>query len=505
MQQPSTSSLRVRVAHDAPIHSGDYVLYWMTSARRLHHNHALQHAQQWASLLAKPLVIFEPLRVGYRWACDRFHAFVIDGMREHQQACAQRGIAYVPYVEPHAGAAKGLLQALSESACVVVTDEYPVYFLPSLLRAGQRACASVKRRLDVVDGNGLLPMRAADDKCCGTAYAFRRVLQQRLPPLLHLSEHDPLPTTGNAPMPNQQLAQLLKRWPSNLEASLADLPINHQVASVTLRGGHASAHAQLQQFVLAKLSGYAENRSEPDQDAASGLSPWLHFGHIGVDEVFAAVAKHEQWTPAKAGSIKNGSRAGFWGMSPAAESFIDELITWRELGFHHAMHHPHDNDRYESLPAWARASLDKHANDAKPYTYSVEQLAQSQTHDPLWNAAQTQLRQEGIMQNYLRMLWGKKILEWSSSPQVALESLIELNNRYALDGRDPNSYSGIFWCLGRFDRPWAPERPTLGVIRYMSSDNTAKKFSVKKYLARYGDGSLPIKKSKRTPAQATLL
>jgi deoxyribodipyrimidine photo-lyase len=168
------------------------------------------------------------------------------------------------------------------------------------------------------------------------------------------------------------------------------------------------------------------------------------------------------------------------------ESFLDELITWRELGFNYCTQR-NDYEQYASLPNWCRETLSKHAADPRQNVYTLAEFEHSQTHDPLWNAAQRQLVREGKMHNYLRMLWGKKILEWSATPQDALAIMIELNNKYALDGRDPNSYSGIFWCLGRFDRPWAPERPIFGSIRYMSSDNTAKKVRVKQYLKRYAE------------------
>lgn len=171
-------------------------------------------------------------------------------------------------------------------------------------------------------------------------------------------------------------------------------------------------------------------------------------------------------------------------MSATAESFLDELITWREVGFNAATHLP-DYDQYCTLPGWARDSLAKHRDEPRPYRYSFEQFEQAQTHDSLWNAAQNQLLGEGRIQNYLRMLWGKKILEWSPGAETALQTMLTLNDKYALDGRDPNSVSGIFWCLGRYDRAWGPERPIFGKTRYMSSENTARKFSVKNYLRRY--------------------
>ena len=180
-----------------------------------------------------------------------------------------------------------------------------------------------------------------------------------------------------------------------------------------------------------------------------------------------------------------GAKGTWWGMSPSAESFLDELVTWRELGFLQCHVTPDTYDRWESLPAWARASLEKHATDPRPALYTPEQLERGETYDNLWNAAQQQLVRTGRMHNYLRMLWGKRVLEWTAHPKEALARLVHLNNKYALDGRDPNSYSGIFWVFGRYDRPWAPERRVFGSIRYMSSQNTARKFDVEPYLARY--------------------
>jgi deoxyribodipyrimidine photo-lyase len=163
---------------------------------------------------------------------------------------------------------------------------------------------------------------------------------------------------------------------------------------------------------------------------------------------------------------------------------LDQLITWRELGYNMCWQRD-DYDRYESLPAWAKKTLAEHARDPRQYVYALEQFEAAETHDELWNAAQRQLVRDGTIHNYLRMLWCKKILHWSATPQDALETMLELNNKYALDGRNPNSYSGIFWVLGRYDRAWGPERPIFGKIRYMTSDNTARKVRVSEYLEQY--------------------
>jgi deoxyribodipyrimidine photo-lyase len=173
-------------------------------------------------------------------------------------------------------------------------------------------------------------------------------------------------------------------------------------------------------------------------------------------------------------------------MSVNAEAFLDQLVTWRELGYHTCAHRS-DYAELSSLPAWAQHTLAAHGGDPRQYCYSLDELRRAATHDPLWNAAQRQLLREGVLHNYLRMLWGKKILEWSPTPAAALATMIELNDRYALDGRDPNSYTGILWCLGRHDRPWGPARPVFGTVRYMSSENTRRKVRLAEYLKRYAD------------------
>ena len=216
------------------------------------------------------------------------------------------------------------------------------------------------------------------------------------------------------------------------------------------------------------------------------MSPYLHFGVISEVEVIAAALKHqpEGWSTSTI-IDKKGQSEGFYGGNDYVEKFLDEVITWRGVGFHFA-HHTPDFDQFESLPAWAKTTLREHQKDIRPTLYSLEQLEQAQTADPIWNAAQRQLIREGIIHNYLRMVWGKKVLEWTPDPETALAYMIELNNKYALDGRDPNSYSGIFWCLGRFDRSWF-ERPIFGTIRYMSSDSARKKLKMTGYLRTFGE------------------
>ena len=481
---------RIRAGNDAPIRpAGAYVLYWMIAARRASWSFALDRAVALARELRRPLLVLEALRVDHPYASDRLHAFVLQGMAEQRIAFAKAGVGYHAYVEPGRGEGAGLLEALAARACAVVTDEFPTFFLPRMVRA---AAARLGVRMEIVDGLGLLPLRTAP-RAFPTALSFRRFLQHELP--RHLGcWPSPAPFRGPALPPAPALPRdLLRRWPPAPAAvltgdasALCRLPIDHGVPRTTLRGGHAAARVALARFAGERLARYAEDRNEPDLDAASGLSPWLHFGHLGAHEVFHAITRAEGWTPDRLGATRSGRRAGFWGMSPGTEAFLDQLVTWRELG-HNLCAKREDHAAYDSLPAWARATLARHGHDHRPVLYDRAALEGARTHDPLWNAAQRQLLREGRIHNYLRMLWGKKILEWTPTPEEAIAHLVALNDRWALDGRDPNSYSGIFWCLGRYDRPWGPERPIFGTVRFMSSENTARKVSVRRYVERYGE------------------
>jgi deoxyribodipyrimidine photo-lyase len=462
----------------APVRAdGKFVLYWMIASRRTTYNFALERAAEIARELSRPLLVLEALRCDYPWASERIHACILRGMEENAARCKASGVGYFAYVEPAKGAGKGLLEALARDACAVVTDDYPCFFLPGMVAAAARR---LPVKLEAVDSNGLLPLKAADQEF-PTAFAFRRFLQKELP--VHLPcmpAADPLRgVSGIAP-------EISRVWAPEAPPNLSTLPIDHTVAPVVL----PAPKNVLARFIGERLARYGE-RDEPEEDVTSGLSPHLHFGHISAHEVFLAVAEREKWQ--NPGPRADGKREGWWGMSPEAEAFLDQLVTWRELGFNTCSRRE-DYAVFASLPDWAVRTLERHARDPREHTYKLEEFATARTHDPLWNAAQNQLVREGRIHNRLRMLWGKKILEWTVSPREALSVMVELNNRFALDGRDPNSYAGIFWVLGRYDRPWGPERPIFGTVRYMSSENTARKHRVTDYVRRYG-GACPTASS----------
>ncbi|MGE0641695.1 MAG: deoxyribodipyrimidine photolyase [Thermoanaerobaculia bacterium] len=496
-RRPRVPPSRIRVVRAEELRSDrEFVLYWMIAARRLEWNFALDRAIEIATGLGKPLVVLEALRCDYRWASRRLHRFVLDGMAENARRAAGAPLHYVPYVEPENGAGKGLLRSLSRRAAAIVTDDFPCFFLPRMVAAAAR---EVDCRLEAVDSNGLLPL-SVTDAAAPTAYAFRRVLQRRLPE--HLTSHPEARPLELLELPRLPGAEELlrgeegRRWQpaaddllAGADTSLAKLPIDAAVAPVALRGGSAAATTHWRRFLRGNLALYAERRNDPEDEVASGLSPYLHFGHLSVHQALAELAEQEGWSPEDVARTTSGAREGWWGMSKPAEAFLDQLVTWREVGYQFS-HHREDYSEFDALPDWARATLSRHADDERPWLYSAAELESAATHDPIWNAAQRQLVGEGRIHNYLRMLWGKKVLEWSATPRDAVATLIHLNNRYALDGRNPNSYSGIFWCFGRFDRPWGPERAIFGTVRYMSSASTARKLSLKGYLSRWGGESV---------------
>ncbi|MCK6446616.1 MAG: deoxyribodipyrimidine photolyase [Planctomycetes bacterium] len=474
--------------NDAPLRpERDFVLYWMVAARRARSNFGLERAVELARELEKPLVVLEALRCDYQWASARHHAFVLQGMRANRDAFAKHSVAYLPFVERERGEGKGLLLALAKRAAAVVTDDYPCFFLPRMVA---RAAERLDVALEAVDSNGLLPL-AATNATFPTAYAFRRHLQKTLAPhLAALPKADPLARVALKPL-TKLPSEITKRWTPANDAllageprELAKLPIDHTVGVVDLEGGTPVAERALKAFLERRLVDYAEKRNDVAASAASGLSPWLHWGHLGAHDVYRAIATRQEFTPEQVAKSASGKKEGWWNLPAHVEAFLDELVTWRELGHVFCRHEPRYDD-YATLPEWARRSLAEHARDRREHVYSRDELERGETHDRLWNAAQGELLATGRMHNYLRMLWGKKVLEWSPSPEEAFERLVHLNNRWALDGRDPNSYSGIAWCFGRFDRPWAPVRPIFGCIRYMSSENTRRKLRVEEYVEKF--------------------
>jgi len=496
---------RLTSANDHPLREdGDYVLYWMIAQRRLRSNFALDYAIERAIEFGKPLLIFEPLRTRYQWASDRIHRFIIEGMRDNEAAAKEFGVAYYPYVEPRPGVGTPLLHRLAERACTVVTDEYPCFFLPAMITAVK---GRIPARLELVDGNGIMPLRTGG-RTFTVAHSYRRFMQKNvLDALTRVPDPTPLPCPAlpcPAPISSKTIQpsdhllasnliskKTLDCWPpAEIDdlldgGGIASIPIDHDVMpSPVCAGGSVEAARRLDLFINKNLARYGDDRNHPDEHATTGLSPHLHFGHISPHEMILQVLEHEQWSPDKA-FPPNGKNNGFWNVSGPAEGFLDQVLTWREIGFNWAFMNPDTYDTLASLPNWAQESLRKTDDDERPHLYTLDEFEHAQTHDELWNAAQNEIVRTGMMHNYMRMLWGKKILHWTRSAQEALDVMIHLNNKYGLDGRDPNSYCGILWVLGRTDRAWGPRRPVFGSVRYMTSDSARKKLRLTKYLSKF--------------------
>ncbi len=504
---------RLRRANDRPPNPrGRYVLLWLQAVRRLHSSHALDHALELCRHFKKPLVVYEGLKLNYPWANARHHAFLLDGVRDNAAAAARLGVAYWPFVETPDRPGRGLVAGLAADACAVVTDDYPGFIVPAQNRALAATC---RVSVELIDGNSLVPLALLGDKPVAAAAHLRPRIHARFTEAwAHRAAAEPdVPrvarSTLEAPFPV---------WAStDVRDFVACLPVDQTVPPVPgVAGGPGAGRAVLAEFVANKLSRYADDRNQPDdpaRGAASRLSPYLRHGHLGIQEVVEAVlGSLGDWSPDEINPKAKGKRDDFYCRDVNVNGFLDEAVTWRDVGqqfFWNTERGIRDADRkavswqtapvpqfnFESfdfspggertldavLPTWARETLRQHARDEREHVYSLEQFEAADTHDPLWNAAQTELVKTGRVHNYLRMLWGKKVLEWSPTPAAAYRVLEHLNNKYATDGRDPNSYTGILWCFGLFDRPWPPERPVFGKVRFMSSANTAKKYKLAGY------------------------
>ncbi|VTS08080.1 cryptochrome/DNA photolyase family protein [Tuwongella immobilis] len=493
-RHPSLAA-RVRPANPHPIReTGDYVLYWMQLYRRLRWNHALDYAIESAANLGKPLVIYEGLKRSYPWANARLSQFMLEGMRDTARDAAQLGVTIWQFVEgspDHENNrpawfhpdGRGLVRHLAAKACLVVTDDYPMYIVPEQsLALAQKTDTAVH----LVDGNSIIPLANLGDPVGAAAHMRPRIHRQ-------FAEHWPHGPIAEPVLPavvRQAVPAPFPTWtpPEDLPRLVQSIGVDPTVPAVAnIPGGREAGLAHLREFVRKRLTRYAEERSIPDslqRTAASGLSPYLRHGHVSIHEIVSAVLNHRgNWSVDQINFKNRNKREGFYCDDADVNSFLDEAITWRDLGYHWHRHRRTDiRSLQTALPDWAYATLHRHSTDRRAHVYTREQWEHADTHDHIWNAAQRELVATGRIHNYLRMLWGKKVLEWSASPEEAYQTLEYLNNKYALDGRDPNSYSGILWTFGLFDRPWPPERQVFGNIRYMSSENTAKKFKLGPYL-----------------------
>lgn len=431
---------------------GKYVLYWMQMFKRTTHNHALNFAIQQANERKIPLVVYEGLKFYYPWASDRIHTFILEGVEEKRAEFAKLGIKYLFYLQQDDTFPKNTIADLAKDATLIVTDDFPCFIIPEHnKRIAQRAEIPVY----AVDSNGIIPL-SKFDKEQYAAYTIRPRIKRMLPDYLKCEPDEKIIVRADNLQVNCPETRV-----ENIAELVAKCAIDHSVKPAIYHGGSANAHKRLQHFIKNIFPNYHETRNECSIDGSSRLSPYLHFGFLSVHEIVEAVEQVDVPKESK-------------------ESFLEELIVRRELAYNFTKF----NDKYDSLeclPNWTQETMQKHANDIRDRIYTIEQLENFKTHDEIWNAAQRELVETGGMHNYVRMLWGKNVIGWTKSYEEAFAILEDFNNKYALDGRNPNSYAGILWCFGKHDRPWF-ERNVFGTIRYMTSGSSGKKFNSKKYI-----------------------
>lgn len=434
--------------------NGEFVLYWMRTAVRTDENPALDTARLIASESNLPLLIYHSISEHYVFASDRHHTFMLEGARDVQQQMVDLGLCYAFHLSKEGHREKHLVSLANRARCVV-TEEMPT--------------DPAKRFLDILASRTSTPIICADTACIAPMKllnkAYTRAFEFR-DATKHLHQE-----------------RLRKEWPavkvSNLSFDIESLPfvpldlqnecipdlvsqcqIDHSIGPVAdTVGGSTAGYQRWDNFKGQRLRKYAKQRNNALLDGVSRMSAYLHYGMVSPFRIAREAAE-----------IKSGS----------ADKYLDELLVWRELAYTFCFHRT-DHDQWTAIPTWAQQTLELHSDDARPQLYSWEELARGETNDALWNAAQQSLLRQGELHNNVRMTWGKAILSWTRSPQEALSMMLDLNHRYALDGRDPASFGGILWCLGQFDRPFEPEQRITGTVRGRTTQSHAKRLDTAKY------------------------
>ncbi|HEX3019810.1 MAG TPA: deoxyribodipyrimidine photo-lyase [Chitinispirillaceae bacterium] len=442
-------SSRIHALNKKPVRNGSYVLYWMQQSQRAVYNHALEYAVCEANRFNKPLIVYFGLTAEFPEANCRHYVFMLQGLLETKAILYQRGINMV--VE-HCNPVEGVV-LMALDAVLVITDM-------GYLRIQQQwrfdSASKIVCKMVEIESDVIIPVAIASSKEQFSARTLRPKIQHLLPMYLVPLKSEDIRKDSLGYSQKDILTG------KTIDQIVSSLNVESSVQQVHwLSGGISCALEQLTIFINKKMDHFADLRNDPSLDYCSNLSSYLHFGQISPLHIALEVKKYN---------------------NPGQNSFLEELIVRRELSMNFIWY----NSMYDSffhLPQWALATLQAHKNDVREYIYDQDQLENAQTHDPYWNAAQQEMVHRGKMHGYMRMYWGKKIIEWTKSPQEAFSTALYLNNKYEIDGRDPNGFTGVAWCFGKHDRAWK-ERPIFGKVRYMSAAGLKRKFDIDSYVKR---------------------
>ncbi len=448
---------RIRKLNEAPEkpENARYVLYWAQMNRRVDSNHALLFASELADKHKLPVLFYEGLTCTYQYANDRLHTFVLQAVPETAKRLKRAGIGYVFYLRKTSRSPNDVFYQLASRAAAVVTDDYPTFIAR---QHNQRVPAKLDVAYYVVDASCIVPMSVIPSRQYG-AYTIRPKINKVL--AKYLKPADPLHVKKHFPEPIPEFHTEVTTH--NIPQLVSECEIDHSVPpSLEHIGGRLALESRLQDFLAHKLRNYPNGRNEPAARCTSGMSTYLHFGQVSALELALAVKDYAETHKLM------------------SAEYLEELIVRRELAFNYTRFVEDPGD-LRNLPDWCQKNMHDHAHDKHETMYTAEQLEKAETHDELWNATQNEMRKAGTIHGYYRMYWGKKIIEWSPTYQEAARFMIDTHGKYAIDGRDPNTFTNILWCFGLHDRPW-PVRPVFGSMRYMSLEGMKRKSNTRAYI-----------------------
>jgi len=444
--KPVIQKERVKVLNRKEMRKGKYVLYWMQASQRAEYNHALEYAILKANELRQPLIVFFGITDHFPEANERHYAFMLEGLKQVKQSLKKRGIQMVIL---HKSPELGAVQLAQKASLAVVDRGYLKIQKQWRNGAGnQMDCPLIQVESDVI-----VPVEEASPKEEYAAATIRSKIHKKL-------GHFLVPLKENKIALSSLSMDFHSFNINDVGKAISRLQIDRSVKKAdSFKGGTKEALRDLEIFLEGKLNRFPELRNDPTLDYLSHMSPYLHFGQISPLFIALEVLKTK---------------------SPGAEAFLEELIVRRELSMNFVFYNE-KYDSFESMPRWAKKTLRAHQQKKRSHTYTLKELETAKTHDPYWNAAQREMMLKGKMHGYMRMYWGKKIIEWSKTPEEAFRNALYLNNKYELDGRDPNGFTGVAWCFGKHDRPWG-ERPIFGNVRYMNDKGLKRKFDADQYV-----------------------